>query len=101
MKMKSKKKIYNNINKGQNGTSHGHPGSCGNNVHIVHNIHNLHKVHNVHSDHNVHNVHTVQNVSMAQNMQNVSILYMRHCKPVHQSQSQNCAIFTSNIWSIL
>ena len=25
----------------------------------------------------------------------------RHCKPVHQSQSQNCAIFTSNIWSIL
>ena len=26
---------------------------------------------------------------------------MRHCKPVHQSQSQNCAIFTSNIWSIL
>ena len=27
--------------------------------------------------------------------------YMRHCKPVHQSQSQNCSIFTSNIWSIL
>ena len=25
----------------------------------------------------------------------------RHCKPVHQSQSQNCAIFTSHIWSIL
>ena len=25
---------------------------------------------------------------------------MRHCKPVHQSQSQNCAIFTANIWSM-
>ena len=26
---------------------------------------------------------------------------MRHCKLVHQSQSQNCAIFTSHIWSNL
>ena len=25
----------------------------------------------------------------------------RHCKPSHQSQSQNCATFTSHIWSIL
>ena len=24
-----------------------------------------------------------------------------HCKPVHQSQSQNCSTFTSHIWSIL
>ena len=24
--------------------------------------------------------------------------YMRHCKPVHQSQYQNCATFTSHIW---
>ena len=28
-------------------------------------------------------------------------LQMRHCKLVHQSQLQNCATFTSNIWSIL
>ena len=28
-------------------------------------------------------------------------LYMRHCKLVHQSQSQNSAMFTSHIWSIL
>ena len=27
--------------------------------------------------------------------------HMRHCKLVHQSQSPNCAIFTSHIWSIL
>ena len=27
--------------------------------------------------------------------------HKRHCKPVHQSQSQNWATFTSNIWSIL
>ena len=30
-----------------------------------------------------------------------SVSLRRHCKPVHQSQSQNFAIFTSNIWSIL
>ena len=29
------------------------------------------------------------------------IFNRRHCKLVHQSQSQNSAIFTSNIWSIL
>ena len=32
---------------------------------------------------------------------NLSGKFMRHCKPVHQSQSQNSAIFTSNILSIL
>ena len=44
------------INKGRNGTSHGHLGSYDHNVHNVHNIHNVHNVHNVSNVHNVLNV---------------------------------------------
>ena len=42
------------INKGRNGTSHGHSGS---DVHINHNVNNVHNVCNVNNDHNVHNVY--------------------------------------------
>ena len=39
-------------NKGQNGTSHGHPGS---DVYIIHYVHNVHNVCNVNDDNNVYN----------------------------------------------
>jgi hypothetical protein len=50
------------INKGWNGTSHGHSGSYVHNFHHVHNGHIDHIVHNVDNVHSVHNVHDITTV---------------------------------------
>ena len=50
-------------NKGQNGTSHGHPGSFVNNVHNVYNFKYVHNVHKVYNECFVHNLHEVNNVN--------------------------------------
>ena len=44
---------------------------------------------------------TKYDVPLPFNKRNSKGQHMTHCKLAHQSQSQNCATFTSHIWSLL